>query len=127
MKILAIDLGTKKTGLALGDTEARVAVPFGCLREEKNTIDHIVAMAQEEGIEGFIVGVATAEGRQKNDQTQRTLQFINALEEKTGKQVFRVDEQFSSKEAQRIQDEYGSKITEDELAAMIVLQAWLDE
>ena len=127
MKLLAIDLGVKKTGLALGDSDARVAVPFGRLEGEKNTLKEILHLAMTEGVEAFVVGLATAEGNQHRGQTDRTLSFIQELKEKSGGEVHVIDEQFSSAEARRLQEEYGSKISEDELAAMLILQAWLDE
>lgn len=127
MKLLAIDLGTKKTGLALGDSEARVAVPFGRLEGEENTLEEILRLAKSEGVEEFVIGLATAEGGQHRGQTDRTLAFIKDLREKSAAEVHVVDEQFSSAEARRLQEEYGSKISEDELAAMLILQAWLDE
>lgn len=127
MKLLAIDLGTKKTGLALGDSEARVAVPFGRLEAEKNTLEEIVRLAQAEAVRAFVVGLATAEEGQHRGQTDRTLKFIEDLKQSSGLDVYVIDEQFSSAEARRLQEEYGSKISEDELAAMLILQAWLDE
>ncbi|MBP9827639.1 Holliday junction resolvase RuvX [Patescibacteria group bacterium] len=127
MKLLAIDLGTKKTGLALGDVEAKVAVPFGRLEGEKNTLEEVIRLAHAEGVEAFVVGLATAEAGQHRGQTDRTLAYIEELKRVSSLAVHVVDEQFSSAEARRMQEEYGSNISEDELAAMLILQAWLDE
>lgn len=127
MKYLGIDYGQKKTGLALGESEIGVAVPFDVIQGGEETLPQILQLIKSEGIEAFVVGLATPKDeRQKGAQFARTNKFIETLKAATGLPVQIVDEQFTSTEARRVQKEYGSKVKEDALAAMLILQEYFD-
>ncbi len=117
----------KKTGLALGDSEAKIAVPFGVIPGGNETLPAIIDLVKKEGIEAFVVGLAIPSGSQSEDQMIRTMTFLHALADTTGLPAYVVDEQFTSTEARRVQKEYGATASEDAIAAMLILQAYFDE
>jgi len=85
-------------------------------------------IAKNEGAESLVAGLPMpVEAYQTDDQLNLTMAFVTRLAEVTGLPVYVVDEQFSSAEARRVQREYGAKAEEDALAAMLILQAYLDE
>ena len=82
--------------------------------------------AKEEDVDAFVVGLPIPDAHQTTDQLEKTKQFVRDLQAISEKEVYVVDEQFSSAEARRLQHEYGSDMPEDALAATIILQAFLD-
>lgn len=128
MKYLGIDYGLKKTGLSLGDGEAKVAMPFGIVEGGEQTLPRVLNIIKEEGIDAIVIGLPLpTEVYQSETQLERTMAFLHALVDASGLPVYVVDEQFTSAEARRVQKEYGATASEDAIAAMLILQAYFDE
>ncbi len=123
MRILAIDFGKKKTGLALGDSETKIAFPLKVIAGSNAGLDEIFNLLKTEGIEKIIVGLpTTTEENQISDHREATLEFIAELKTRITIPVETVAEQFTSKESRRLQVEEGALAEEDALAAMLILQ-----
>lgn len=128
MKYLGVDYGLKKIGLATGDDITGIAFPHGVIPGGDDATARVLAVAKQEGAEALVVGVPIPnEDFHSDTQLNLTMAFVTALQEATPMPVSIVDEQFSSAEARRLQKEYGMEASEDAIAAMIVLQAHLDE
>ena len=128
MKYLGVDFGLKKIGLATGDDASGIAFPHGMIPGGDDAAARVVEAAKREGVEALVVGVPIPnEDFHSDTQLKLTMAFVTALQEATTMPVSIVDEQFSSAEARRLQKEYGMEQSEDAIAAMIVLQAHLDE
>lgn len=128
MKYLGIDYGLKKIGLATGDDASGLAFPYSVVPAGEDAPLRMVEIAKREGAEALVVGLPfPTEMYMSEEQLNITMRFVTALKEKTDMPVYLVDEQFSSAEARRMQKEYGIDAPEDAVAAMILLQAHLDE
>ncbi|MEK7459151.1 MAG: Holliday junction resolvase RuvX [Patescibacteria group bacterium] len=128
MKFLGIDFGLKKIGLATGDNVTGMAFPFGMIAGGDDAVMRVLAVAKNEGANALVVGVPIPnEDFHSTTQLDLTMAFVDALKAVTTLPVSVVDEQFSSAEARRLQKEYGMEQSEDAIAAMIILQAYLDE
>ncbi len=128
MKYLGVDYGIKKIGLAVGDDVTGIAFPLEVIVSGKDALERTCAIGSREGVDAFVVGVPIPnEDFHSDTQLKITMNFVHALEAATTLPVMIVDEQFSSAEARRLQKEYGVRAEEDAIAAMIVLQAHLDE
>lgn len=128
MKYLGVDFGLRKIGTAVGDDGSCVAVPFELLAGGEDAPERLAKFAKQEGVDIFVVGLPIpTETHQNPEQLNRTQAFVSKLAEVSGLPVHVIDEQFSSAEARRIQREYGATATEDEVAAMLILQAYFDE
>ena len=119
MKILGIDYGRKKIGLALG--VGSLAEPMKVIRysDTKTLEGQIKKIVEEENIEKIVVGISEGE---MGEESKRFAQSIGA-------ETF--DETLTSKEAQRLSIEAGisrkkRKGMEDAYAASIMLQSYLD-
>lgn len=126
MKYLGIDFGLKKIGLASGDDETGLAFPMGNIDGGVKAISTIMNRARDEGAEALVIGLPIPDAHQTSDQLELTKQFVQQVQNATSMPVFVVDEQFTSAEARRLQQEYGSEMPEDAIAAQIILQAFLD-
>lgn len=123
--LLAFDFGTKKIGVAIGNTLTRHARPLEILtpgtREQRfSAIAEILKTWQPERV---IVGLPlTTEGGEQH-ASLRCRRFANQLHGRFGLTVELVDERGSSREAQEL---LGTNAADDAMAAAVILQRYLD-
>jgi putative Holliday junction resolvase len=128
VKYLGVDFGLRKIGTAVGDDGSHVAVPFELVPGGDDAALRITELAKREGVEAFVVGLPIpTEVHQSEEQLERTMAFVNQLADISELPVHVVDEQFTSAEARRVRHEYGATASEDEVAAMLILQAYFDD
>ena len=128
MRILGIDYGDKKIGLAFGDSSARVAVPLEVIRNEGNiTLQELLRRIEEEDIDCVVVGVPLPQGNHSSIQLDKTRAFIATLTALVKVPVVEEDESFTSAESIRLQREFNAQADEDALAAMLIVQSYIDQ
>lgn len=121
-RLLGIDYGTVRVGLALSDPERKLAfpkevVPLG------DALKHIEGVVESEKISGIIVGIPTPLSGKESDMTKQARAFAEMLTYELSVSVTTWPELLSSREALRAPG--GKK--DDASAAAIVLQSYLDE
>ena len=131
-KILGLDYGKRRTGVAIADLSGEIAFPRTTFsfRKEETLFKEIVKLCKEEGIETIVVGLPTNMKGENTQQTETTIRFIERLKKHTGDiKLETFDERLSSVQAERALVDKGlKKYSEiDEIAAQIILQAWLDK
>jgi len=128
MRLLGIDYGTKKIGLAFGDTETNVAVPLEVVyKQGDEAIREIILIVKKEDIDGIVVGIPSAVGVHTNEKQMAIVRsFIEKLKVQTALPIEEEDESFTTSESKRLMHEEGTRVEEDALAAMIMLQAFLN-
>jgi len=126
-RILGIDYGRKKIGLALGDTKVRFAEPWRVLRyQDINVLNtEIKKVVEDMEIGKIIIGIS--EGK----MAEETNEFGKKLEEKIGIPVIFQDETLTTLDAQRLSIEGKIKRKkrrglEDAYSATLILQDYLD-
>ncbi len=133
-RILGIDYGTKRIGLAVTDPLKLFASPLETIRSadfEAFMNDYIM----EEQIEAFVVGYPVTMNNTPSDSVKYLDPFIKKLKRQfPGKPVHLVDERFTSIIAQRALIEGGVKKNDrrdksliDKISAAIILQSFLDK
>ncbi len=118
MKILGIDYGTKRIGLAWSDTTLGVVLPFGIVK----TIPSLIKLIQEEKVGKVIIGFPMGLNGKENTNTKRVQEAGFEIQKATGITVDYFDERFSSQAA----DAAGGNVSRDERSAMIILEGYLD-
>ncbi|MDA0208089.1 MAG: Holliday junction resolvase RuvX [bacterium] len=128
MRYLGVDFGEKKVGLALGDNETKLATPLEVIPGGDDLAKRIIDLVREEGIDELVIGVPGEAGDFHDDsQAKRVRGFIEELKGMSNMPIHTVDEQFTTAESRRLVEEYGATAPEDALAAMLILQSYLDE
>lgn len=132
-RILAIDFGEKRIGLAVSDPLNLLATPLDTLTydDDKHMINHIVGLVKSCNVSRIVVGYPIGLKQQKTIQTKKVDDFIARLKSVVSTQIIPWDERFTSSEAESILRQKGVKPSEnkqliDQMAARIILQEYLD-
>jgi len=121
MKYLGIDWGEKRIGLAVGDSSAKLAVPFGVVFSLKE----ILKITKEEDIEKVIVGEPKRMSG-KGNLAEAFNRFVGKLKKNLNVEIELIDERLSSKAADNLMGSKKEKAPRDAVAAMIILQSYFD-
>ncbi|MBI4598687.1 Holliday junction resolvase RuvX [Candidatus Uhrbacteria bacterium] len=127
MRILGIDYGDKKIGLAFGDTDAGVAVPLDVVPNRgQATLEAFAAHAKKEDIDLIVVGVPLpTDARHGAGQLRKAQAFVRRLAEAVPVPVVEEDESHTTVESLRLQHEEGAGAAEDALAAMLIVDQYM--
>jgi len=125
MKVLSIDPGAVRIGVAHAQTELGIAFPLTCLtpKNSEEAVDRVVDLIEENRIEHVLLGWPLSLSNRQTEQTQAVQTFYTMLSQKTDVPIERVDERFSTKRA--YQNDYGTQTSVDTEAARIILEDWL--
>ena len=139
MRILGLDFGRRRIGLAISDvseTLARPLVTLTCAEGEPAILDRVLAevvrlAAEDDGLGGVVVGVPAHLDGSPTEETTRVAVFMDALRARTSIPVSGQDERLSSREAEsrlafRERDWKKRKKRLDAAAAAVILQDYLD-
>lgn len=132
-RILALDLGKKRIGLALSDELGLTAQGLKTIEREgrRDDIETLRKLAVESRVELFLIGDPIHMSGAPSRQGEYTREFARELEYKTGLPVKFWDERWTSRQAERTLRGSGiahgeRKPAIDRLSAVILLQSYLD-
>ena len=132
-RILAIDYGTKRTGLAV--TDVLQIIPGGLTTVATHELlDYLSLYFSKESVETIVVGYPTNMDGTESENMKHIRPFVQKLKKLyPDKQVVMQDERFTSVMAQRVILEAGihkmarrNKALVDEISATIILQSYLE-
>lgn len=133
MRILAVDHGEKRIGLALSDPTATIASPFKVIEHISRAIDaaQVANLASENEVGLIVIGQSFDEEGNPNLAGRRAAKFAGALKEQTQIPVVLWDESFSTQDARATRIEMGVSRHKrtghlDELAAVMILRSYLE-
>lgn len=133
MKIMAVDLGKARTGLAVCDPGEMLASPLVVLPSwnQEKLLEQIAELAKEHRIAQMVVGLPLNMDGSQGESAQNALAFAELLREKTGLPVDMKDERGTTISAHNYlntTDTRGKKrkAVVDAVAATIILQDYLD-
>ena len=132
-RVLGIDYGERRLGLAVSDSLEIIAKPLKTL-DRKKTFDYfseILNIVIEKNVHKIVVGLPLTLKGKHSDQTKVVQKFIEKLKQAVKIPVIHIDERLSSVAAVRSLKEMGVKTGHekgriDETAAAIILQEYLD-
>ncbi len=132
-RILGLDVGDKRIGLALSDSDGILASPVSIIeRTEMNEIDAILKVVQEREVERIIVGLPRLMNGDIGSQAEKVQSFVETLRSYTNIPIETRDERLTTVTAVRLKQETSSrkknrKIRYDAMAAAVILQDYLEE
>lgn len=133
MRILAIDHGEKRIGLALSDPTRTIASPLKVIKHVSRMIDaaQVAEIANENEVSLIIIGQSLDEDGKPNMAGRRAGRFADELKNQTQIPIEMVDESFSTQIARNARIELGVSRKkraghQDEYAAVVILQNYLE-
>lgn len=132
-RLLGLDYGTKRIGIAVSDQDQKIAGPLENYSSRGESADarHLAALVGEYLIQGIVVGLPVHMSGEEGEKAREARRFGKWVEQTTHRPVRYWDERFSSSRAEQHLMEAGlskkkRKARTDKLAAQMILQAYLD-
>lgn len=135
VRVLGVDLGSKRIGLAISDETEEFAFPAGILesRGRKRDLGALRALIAEKGIGRAVVGLPIHMNGRHGPEVAKAIRFATDLSEAAGIPVDTFDERWTSQEAERLLQptprkrnvKRRKKGVVDEMAASIILRTYL--
>jgi|SRR5215831_17246502 len=134
MRTMGLDLGTRNIGVAVSDELGITAQPVTTVRRRTLAADlaELKTLAQAHQVEKWVVGLPLHMNGSEGPKAVQARQFGAALENASGRPVEFFDERLSTRSAERVLLEADMSRRKrrqviDRLAAVIILQGWLDQ
>ena len=133
MRILAVDPGTKRIGVAISDPTGSIANPLTVVQHVARLVDAAVvaelAISHEAGL--IVIGQSFDNDGSPSFEGRRSRRFAEALKTQTAIPVVLWDESFTTQDARRARIQMGVSRRNrsghlDDLAATVLLQSYLD-
>jgi putative Holliday junction resolvase len=131
-RVLALDPGTRRIGVALSDLLRITAQPFGVLDAgAPDLMARIGGLIEEQEVDEIVIGLPVGLNGSEGPAAAAAREFAAEVAASTGLPVVLQDERFSSVTAERVLLEAGvrrsgRKRVRDRVAAAVFLQAYLD-
>ncbi len=130
-RILALDIGTKRIGVAISDVFWMGATPIKTIsrKDDKTALDEIEKICKEYNTNTILIGIPYNMDGTLGFQAKNCLNFIKPL--KNNYEILEQDERLSSSQAEEILKQQGKKYTKnkgvvDVTAACVILTEYLD-
>jgi putative Holliday junction resolvase len=145
--ILAVDYGRARIGLALADSETRMAQPLSTMERVNRNEDmrRLRELVREQGVRQIVVGLPLRLDGSRGEMAEEAERFAQRVRKQIGVPVELVDERLTSWEAERLMEEIQgrfirdeklaggkksknarAKMTVDAVAAAVILKEYLD-
>jgi putative Holliday junction resolvase len=124
VRVLALDYGSARTGVAISDASGTLARPVCVVKKAatENGLAELAGLVDENEVEHIVVGLPLTLKGEHGKQAAETELFVTVLRALVSVPVETADERFTTALAQR----FGGKAPEDAVAAAHLLQGWLD-
>jgi len=134
MRILGVDYGDRKIGIAMCDPMGMIAQGVETIRWDRDTmipINRIKEIIQQHKVEKCVVGFPKNMNGTIGERGEKTNEFISILKSHIDIPIIPWDERLTTKAANRVMTELGIKTSkkkkiEDQIAAVYILQNYLD-
>ena len=123
MKVVALDFGPARTGVAVSDPTGTLARPLGVVERAAGPgLDELVALIRDEAPERVVVGLPLTLRGERGEQAQATEAFVDALRGRLDVPVETWDERFTT----TLAGQTPSASAEDARAAAHLLSSYLE-
>lgn len=131
MRIIGVDFGERRIGMAAADERTGVAVPVRTVEVRGDPVDALVEAVRQEGADRVVVGLPLSLTGAEGPQAQRVRQVVEELDRRLDVPITTWDERLTTAQARRapaISRRRGARAeaARDAAAAAIMLQAYLD-
>ena len=124
MKVVALDFGAARTGVAVSDETGTLARPVGIVERAATPtgLARVAELVSEHEAELVLVGLPLTLRGERGEQVRATEAFVEALRDRVAVPIETYDERFTTTLARQT----ASRAPEDAVAAAHLLQGWLE-
>ena len=124
MKVLALDYGRARTGVAVSDPTGTIARPVGVVERagSEHGLARLAELVAQHGVERIVVGLPLTLRGERGEQARKTDAFIDALASATEVEIVSFDERFTTDLAEQMP---AAAADEDARAAAHLLSSYL--
>ena len=133
MRVLAIDPGEKRIGIAISDPTGTIANPLAVIQHVSRLVDAaaIADLAHQNGVDLLVIGRSLDEEGASSPQSRHAERLAVSIKTQCEVPIIFWDESFSTQEARTARVEMGTTRSKrrghlDDLAATVILQSYLD-
>lgn len=128
MRILSVDYGERRTGLAISDEKGLIASPLPTLKVVSlaDAISKIHRISESQNVNAIVVGLPLSNDRSETQESMKVRYFADSLKRSNGKEIIFWNELYTSQEAASSPLTKKKKKNLDSEAARIILQEYLD-
>lgn len=133
MRVMGLDVGTKRIGVALSDAMGWTAQPLETVEVKANGehFKRLAALVAEHGVTTLVAGVPLEMSGQAGQMARRVRRILVGVEKATGLKVTEIDERLTTRQAERalIEGRVGRRDRKeviDQVAACFILQTHLN-
>lgn len=133
MRIIGLDYGEARIGVAVSDALGLIANPLDtiCEKDREKQLEKTAEVIEREGAEKIVVGMPKRMDGSMGHRAEYTKEFAEELAEMCNLPLIMWDERLSSAEAHKVLEEGGvggknRKTKVDKIAAVLILQTYLD-
>lgn len=129
VRIMALDVGERRIGVAVADTAVSIAVPYGVIDADGTEIEQVTTLYEKESAVQLIVGYPRNQSGEPTAQTQYVTEFVARLPRHLAARVIYQDESVTSIQAERLLKAGTKPYTKgdiDKIAASLILQDYLE-
>lgn len=128
-KYLALDYGDSRIGVAIGDSQVKIAVPQEAIPVDGEEMRHILGLIKSDDVKKVVIGYPRNQSGQTTKQTTTIEAFASQLKKNFPEVVFQ-DESLTSVLAEERLKSYGRAYSRgdiDSMAAAIILEDYLEQ
>lgn len=131
MKMMALDIGDKRIGIATCDKLEIASSPHSVISADETAIQKIIKIIETEAIEAIVIGIPISLKGHSNPSCERVHSFINMLKKYINLPIFTYDERFTTNIAEEALIAEGLKrekrrSIKDAISAAIILRDYID-
>ncbi|WP_419785168.1 Holliday junction resolvase RuvX [Pseudodesulfovibrio sp.] len=133
MRVLGIDFGLKRVGLALSDVTGTLVSPYRTIeRTTRNALfDELAEILQKESVQAIVIGLPVSLEGEDTLTTRQVRNFADSLARRTELPIHLMDERLSSAQAEEELNAAGlrgkkRKAVLDSQAAAVILRSWFE-
>lgn len=132
MRLLGLDIGERRVGVALGDSQSRIATPLQVLQAPLSAdVEPLRSLVEEYSVSRIVVGLPLTLAGEEGPQAKVVRAEVEALARLLPVEIDYIDERYTSSQAERHMSESGvppkkRRNRVDMIAAAILLQTYLD-
>jgi putative Holliday junction resolvase len=126
MKILGLDIGDRRIGVAVVDTDVNVPMPLITLSNNRSFVNELKKLIIDHKIESLVVGMPLNLSGHKGEQVDKVMEVVVKIKAKLKTPIIFEDERLTSQTAaQRLRDIDYVKGDIDAVSAVIILEHWM--